>query len=315
MDFHWHDIEADPQAWDRQLASLRQSLFNLSALLSVHAFGNARRRGVLLCRHGRPLALLGGLVRETAAGVGFESLCFPTVTGADGDSLLADLVAWLQAQGIARIKFGSFSGGVEHYAVDRASFAVTERLEFPWDLSVSETARRKLLRSNHKRKLNKLGDQALQLTRIDRYQPWLMTRAHAQWAQRKGERPGWADLIKMYRYYRLLHGHLTRAGIGVLYGLYDGRGRLLSVAYMLEYGDLTFYMIGASSPEGYRISASMKLFWDMARLYSDKGFRYLHLGGVPGAALAEQHQEHGVYRFKQGFGITPALRLTLSTHS
>jgi hypothetical protein len=314
MNFRWHDIDADPQGWDRLVAQTHQSLFNLAPMLAVHAYEGARRRGVLLLEQGEPIGLVGGLLRQTPAGGSFESLCFPVLPMPADAAVLDDLVRWLHAQGCAQIRFGSFDGGVEHYPVDCTAFTVSERLEFPWDLTVSEDQRRKLLRSNHKRKLQKLAKQELQVRRIERHQAWTLTRARAQWAERKGERLRLRRLLRMWRYHRLLHRHLTRAGLANLYGLYAPDGTLLSVAYMLEYGGLSFYMIGASSPEGYRLSASMRLFWDMARSYSDQGFRYLHLGGVPTAALAEEHEEHGVYRFKHGFGIEPAVRLTLSTH-
>ncbi|RFA25160.1 hypothetical protein CAI21_19900 [Alkalilimnicola ehrlichii] len=314
MEFRWHDIDADPLAWDRLVSETRQSLFHLSRLLRVHAFGRTRRRGVILSYRGYPMAVVGGLVRRETNGDAFESLCFPSLMRGR-DDLLEALIGWLRDQGISKVRFGSFSGGVEGYPLDCSSFAVSERLEFPWEISEGTEALRRKLRSNHKRKLNKLDRRKLTLKAVDRRQAWLLTCARAQWAQRKGQRLQVREFLHMYRYHRLLHKHLTTAGIGNLYGLYDEQERLLSLAYMLEYSDLSFYMIGASSPEGYRINASMKLFWDMARFYSEQGFRYLHLGGVPSAALAEQHDEHGVYRFKQGFGVTPAVRLTLSTHS
>lgn len=313
MEFDWYDIASDPAGWDQSVAQTKQSLFNHSRVLAVHAFQGAQLRGVALRRGGRTIAVLGGLMRETPAGRSFESLCFPVLGPQRSDSLVYDLIGWLHGQGVTQMKFGSFAGGVESYCLGDG-FTLTERLEFPWDLNDSAESRRRRLRTSHRRKLNKLDRQALTARRIERNQAWLLTRTRAQWAERKGEKFRLADLVRLYGYHRLLHKHLTRTGIANLYGLYGSSGRLLSVAYMLEFRDLSFYMIGASSPEGYRLSASMKLFWDLARFYSDKGFRYLHLGGVPKGASAEQHEEHGVYRFKQGFGIDPAIRMTLSTH-
>lgn len=308
MKFAWHDIAAAPRDWDARVQATEQSLFHLSPVLNAHRFGVARLRGVILSLPAGEPRLLGGLLRASSGRVVFESLAFPAL---DDPEIVEALVVWMRKQGVDEVRFGSFTGGVEPYRGPR--YQVSERLEFPWRLTEAADSRRRRLRSNHRRKISRLERQPLSLRPIERHQAAWLTQTRAQWARRRGERLTPRAWLKSYRYHARLHRHLTRTGIGRLYGLFDTDDRLLSLAYMLEHGRLSFYMLGASSPEGYRLGASMRLFWDLAQEYTDRGIECLHLGGVPAAAANDGHDEHGVFRFKHGFGIEPVQRLTLST--
>jgi lipid II:glycine glycyltransferase (peptidoglycan interpeptide bridge formation enzyme) len=104
---------------------------------------------------------------------------------------------------------------------------------------------------------------------------------------------------------------LGKNDIGRLYGLYLQDGTILSIAYMLEHEQRSFYMLGASSALGYQTAASVRLFWELAQRYAEASIEWLNLGGVPRSAASESHEEHGVYRFKSAYGIEPVVRQTL----
>jgi hypothetical protein len=310
-DFEWFDLAGDPNGWNA-LVWQRASLFHLGPVLAAHAFGAAVPRGILLCGAGDAPVPIGGLVRESGGAKSFSSLSFPSLEATGDAGLVESLTEWLFAEGFNSIEIGSFDGGAEGYRLPE-HVSVRERLEFVWDLRESAQQRLRALNSNHKRKLQKLRKRDdLELREIGGLQPELLTWLRVQWARRRERAPGLRQILEMYGYHRFLHTRLTRQGVGHLYGIYDADNTLLSAAYMLETGDSAFYMIGASSPAGYQLNASLRLFWDLAERYQSRGVRRLHFGGVPAAALEESHDEHGVLRFKAGFGIEPARRLSLS---
>lgn len=313
LNFRWFDIDAEPAAWDDKVRKSGQSLFHLSALLTAHASGNARKRGILVFEDGRQIALVGGLLRHKAGRQSFRSLSFPSATATGRPTLVRELMDWLLTQGVANVSFGSYDGGVEKYELPETSCGLRERLEFLWVLNEAAEKRLRSLRSNHKRKLQKLLKEGLELREVGRWQPELLTWMRVQWARRRGHTWGLLDIIRMYRYHRYIYKSLSVPGVARLYGLYSKQGVLLSLAYMLETDGMAFYMIGASSPAGYQINASVKLFWDLAERYTAQGYRWLHLGGVPRAATDQSHDEHGTFRFKAGFGIQPLGRTSLST--
>jgi hypothetical protein len=309
-DFHWFDVEADPRAWDALVADLKARVFHLSGLLEAHRFGRARRRGVLIARGGTPVAVLGGLWTDREGGARFQTLAFPPLRPGLPPDLPGRLCAWLNAEGVGEAELGSFDGGVEDYDALPGAQAVP-RLEFPWELAHPE-ALRAALHTNHRRKLAKFAKagEAPELRPITRRPAAVLTRVRRHWETRKGERGGLVAWWRLHGYHRRLEREVGARGHATLYGLFQG-DTLLSAAYMLEHGDRAFYMIGASSPDGYRAGASVGLFMDLAARYRERGVRVLNLGGVPAEAERDGHDEHGVYRFKAGFGIRPAVRLSL----
>jgi Acetyltransferase (GNAT) domain len=307
-DFHWFDIEADPASWDALVGDLKARVFHLSGLLEAHRFGRARRRGVLIARGGTPVAALGGLFTRKPGGARFQTLAFPPRRPALPGDLPGRLCAWLAAEGVADADLGSYDGGVEDYDVVPGA-QITPRLEFPWTLEAPE-ALRAALHSNHRRKLSKLAKAGLELRPITRRPAAVLTRVRRHWEERRGEDASLMGWLRLHGFNRRLDREVGRRGHATLYGLFD-HTTLLSAAYMLEHADRAFYMLGASSPEGYRAGASVGLFMDLAAHYLERDVRVLNLGGVPADAEKDGHDEHGVYRFKTGFGIRPVPRASL----
>jgi hypothetical protein len=249
-ELRWFEVDANPLGWDSLVGDSAQNLFNTSALLRAHAMGNARPIGIVVPCHGVSVAI-GGVMCWSGREQRLSTLAFPALATTGAPDLVSALTAWLFAQGVAEIEIGSFISGVEGYRSPAANAVLRQRLEFVWDLGGSTEQRHRALRSNHKRKLQKLLKQSMELREITRHQAEQMTRLRIQWSRRRAMPLGLLQVVQMYQYHRFLHRHLTMPGIGHLYGLYDKAGVLLSLAYMLEPNSLAFYMIGASSPAGY----------------------------------------------------------------
>lgn len=311
-EFSWVEIDSDPASWDKRVENRAHAMFSLSSVLRVHAHSRAQPMGILLPQADGGMLPIGALVRPKRGSRNLKTLAFPPLTETRDPELVKTLVAWLQSQGVSEIQIGSYTSGVEGYHLPGEGVEARQRLEFIWGLDASAEQRFRALRSNHRRKLQRLRQQPLTLRQLERFQPERLTQLRLQWGQRRELAFSWMQILEMYLHYRLLHRRLTRPGIGRLYGLYDQNSALLSLAYMLEVADTAFYMIGASSPAGYRMNASLRLFWDLAEHYQARGYQRLHFGGAPAEAVSEQHAEHGVLRFKAGFGIEPISRTTLS---
>jgi lipid II:glycine glycyltransferase (peptidoglycan interpeptide bridge formation enzyme) len=69
-----------------------------------------------------------------------------------------------------------------------------------------------------------------------------------------------------------------------------------------------YYIAGGSTTEGYRRSASVWLQWRVMAECAGRGRLTYNLGGVPAGAAESGHAQHGLHRFKAGFGaaVTPA---------
>lgn len=78
---------------------------------------------------------------------------------------------------------------------------------------------------------------------------------------------------------------------------FDADGEAVAMSLWLCDGDTAYSHLAASSPEGYRIAASYALYDEALRRFA--GCRAINLGGVPGA---RDDPEHGLARFKAGFG-------------
>jgi GNAT acetyltransferase-like protein len=73
-----------------------------------------------------------------------------------------------------------------------------------------------------------------------------------------------------------------------------------TVAMLVWYvdGDVAYYHLGASSPEGYARKASFGLFWESLAYFADRGTAWLELGGGAGTVVSD---DGGLSRFKRGW--------------
>src|SRR5262249_5222925 len=59
-------------------------------------------------------------------------------------------------------------------------------------------------------------------------------------------------------------------------------GSVVGFAYFLHHGDTAIYMSGADEPEETRIPIYHPILWEAARVYSDRGFRWLQFSWPAG---------------------------------
>ena len=102
------------------------------------------------------------------------------------------------------------------------------------------------------------------------------------------------------RYRALARTVVADGGARILVARLDGRP--LSCLLIGELGPRAYYLMGGSSPEGLTLNAASLLMWRASGLLRERGVDHLNLGGVPAHAEEEDAVEHGLYRFKDGFG-------------
>jgi hypothetical protein len=63
-----------------------------------------------------------------------------------------------------------------------------------------------------------------------------------------------------------------------------------------------YYVLGGSTPEGYRSRAAVWLHWRIMAWLGERGCRAYNLGGTPAASAHPDDPGHGLFRFKSAFG-------------
>jgi Acetyltransferase (GNAT) domain len=79
-------------------------------------------------------------------------------------------------------------------------------------------------------------------------------------------------------------------------------GRPMSGAGIMPFGDRAYFAVGGTNQEGYGAGAVYALYGNLLPYLSTQGIRELNLGDIDAGAEAKGHAEHGLYRFRTGFG-------------
>ena len=86
--------------------------------------------------------------------------------------------------------------------------------------------------------------------------------------------------------------------------LFLGRleGEVVSSILVCTSGSQAYYFLGGTNARGLAANAATLVMWEIScRLY-ESGFEVLNLGGVPARATDPDSAEHGLFRFKDGWG-------------
>jgi len=83
-------------------------------------------------------------------------------------------------------------------------------------------------------------------------------------------------------------------------------GELLAAALVGWGNKRAFYVQGGSTVPGYQRSAAVWLHWRIMAALAEHGCAVYNLGGTAAGAEQSGHPEHGLYRFKAGFGARMA---------
>ncbi len=206
---------------------------------------------------------------------------------------------WLQCSAYASLRPSATE------TLGELGFTVSPRLEFPVPLGESLDATLSGMSSGHRRNVRKAVAEGFDL-REDSSMNGAMTLRRLQdttYARRWEMGQTHARPMSDEHYQQTIEAWL-RAG-GIRFWFVERDGRPLSALGILVYGSRAYYLVGGTAAEGYRVRAPFGAFAHVIRELCAAGVTELHLGGVPAGAADDAHPDHGLYRFKRGFGGEP----------
>jgi hypothetical protein len=112
------------------------------------------------------------------------------------------------------------------------------------------------------------------------------------------------------RYFERLHRHVYSRGTGDILFALDHGERVAGLAYLVSRDRAVTVRSGASA-RGYEVYAMYALTLALIDRLAGLGFKELNIGGTPLEAECEGHPEHGLYKFKAGFGGRSCVRNTI----
>ena len=103
--------------------------------------------------------------------------------------------------------------------------------------------------------------------------------------------------------YRALWEHLVKSGRARVY-LAEKNGTAIASVVTGVFGASSYYLYGGATPDGLSLNAPKGLLWFAIQQEFAEGVREFNLGGMSASAAEPESLDHGLYKFKTGFGAT-----------
>lgn len=111
--------------------------------------------------------------------------------------------------------------------------------------------------------------------------------------------------------YEALWQHLVKTGRARVY-LAEKDGTSISSVVVGVCGANAYYLYGGATPVGLTLNAPKALLWFAIQQEYGEGIREFNLGGMAATAAQPDSLDHGLYKFKTGFGAS--MRTCISGH-
>jgi Acetyltransferase (GNAT) domain len=231
-------------------------------------------------------------------------LYFPTVpalTGPpQGDEALGALVDTLRAEGAVEVTVDSFDAGWRPQVAIGERVDSRDRVEYlvPLDADPDELARR--CHKHHRRHLQNGMGQGWRFQALDgpEARAVLATVQQAAAVRAAGRGDPFQAMLP-------LAAGAARDGAphwGVAtFSAWEGDAPL-AAALVGRTPHRGYYLVGGSTPAGYACNAAIWLHWRIMCHLAEQGVSVYNLGGTPASAELPSDPQHGLYRFKSGFG-------------
>ena len=305
-ELHWLLAPRRPRDWATHVVQCQGGFFHSPAGLSVASPRGEPLFGVLR-QAGQVVGIAAGV--ETRCRLSFHArhIYWPTVpalaTLPDRDAALMALVRACGAVGAAEVVVDSFDATWEPgLGPAHDGLASPPRQEYivPLDSSADEiVARQDATHRRHWRRGEREGwvlhclDEEAGLAALEEVQAAGVRRAAARDVGGTGRDNGGPM-------------HAPAADFAAPWGTRVlsawSNGDLLAAALVGWGNRRGFYVRGGSSPLGYERSAAVWLHGRIMALLLEHGCVAYNLGGTAAAAAHPEHAEHGLHRFKAGFG-------------
>jgi hypothetical protein len=111
-------------------------------------------------------------------------------------------------------------------------------------------------------------------------------------------------------YFQKVHQRIYAEGTGEVLLAMAGEECVGALAW-LAFGGRGMTVRSGCTTDGYERYAMYLLHGALLERAGERGLLEVNLGGVPAAAAAEDHPQHGLYQFKKGFGGEPRTRTSV----
>ena len=302
-----------PAGWDREVRDAGGNTFHSSAMGAI-ALAQGREPVYLRAEQaGRVVAHAVAEAGRSRRPIGWrrhsvlELKTMPVLAPGSGVTLqqVVDAVRRLAATtGFGRIQFSSFADPqpADTAALALDGYRVTPRLEFRVSLGADLEETLAGMTAQHRRNIRKglsAGCEFVEDSTLDgaialrALQDVTYARRHEQ-----GNYDARAWPVADYRV--AMQALLASNSIRFWFVRRDGAPQ--SGIGVMTFGRWAYYFLGGTSREGYANRAAFALFGEVIRTLTAEGNRELNLGGMAVGAEDPSHIEHGLYRFKTGFG-------------
>lgn len=297
--FLWFDIEKNKNEWNSLLNTGYEFLFNNYEYLILNKPRNSILSGIITEDN---QIKIGGILHSNRQV--YEIFMFPLNVTPD---FVNDFLKWVKQSGIRKVIIHSFARGIEQCNQLNFNYNTTKRLELIADESYFRNFSKSSLHNTHRRTINKFEQKNFELRKIERFFILHLLSSFLYKVKRKPYLlSGWKSLIKELLYIVKLNKLLKSHEVYVLYSIVDINNKKLSYALILESGSCAYYMLGASTSDGYKIRASVYLMWMLLNKYCKEGVEF-NMGGVN----ISNNSDKGVYRFKKQFGLHEFERISI----
>jgi len=302
-DLRWITRETCPAGWWVELERCGGGFFHTPAGLGAGAPSGEPVFAQL--RHGDEII---GVAAGVRSGCRFgrrpRHLYFPTVPALiclpRRHEALSALVEALRADGAAEVGIDSFDARWQPDVGTGASAEIRDRVEYvvPLEPDADDLMRR--CNKHHRRHLQHGIRQGWTFQTLDgpEARRVLATVQHAA-ASRAAER---GDPFQVMLPPAAGAAQDGGAHWGVTTFSVWENGTPLAAALVGWAKQRAYYLVGGSTPSGYASHATVWLHWRIMAYLADEGFTAYNLGGTPASARSTDDPQHGLYRFKSGFG-------------
>ncbi len=306
-------LTVPPPDWDDEVLEAGGTLFHSSAMGAAALAHGHQAWYLRLVHEGRTAAL------AVAAGIRPHShffgrrgntLEFPTKPQLIGttDWTLRDAVdairEFAKDKGFRRISFLSYADVEpdEALTLRSAGLTLTPRLEFRVPLEACPVATVAAMHAGHRQKVHKAMRSGFEFVEdsslvgamaLRELQDVTYGRQHE-----RGNHDAHAWSIADYRV--VMSAYLAQHAIR--FWFVKRNGRTLSGAGLMLSGRRAYYLLAGTNREGYTCDAAYAVVGHLVPVLVAAGVRELNFGGMAVGTDAEDHIEHGLYRFKTGFG-------------
>ena len=304
----WHVASDEPGEWMDALRACGGGFFHVPAGLTVGGRSGRPLFARLATADGATSAVALGVLSRCRLSRKAMHAAFPSLpacaAGIEPASVLPGLRDALSEIGVAEAAFDSFDASWLPPEGESSS----PRLEYIVPVAATDEILARMS-STHRRYARK-GDRdgfsmrfLLGREAADAIRDVQLSTSERAASRSRGFRPGEAG---PWEPFLVESAPLPPSGMMVCAAFAEGE--LLAAVLVGWAAGRSFYVMGGSTPDGYKRTAAPWLHLRVLELLHARGVTAYNLGGTPPGADAADHPAHGLYRFKTGFGVEPEPR-------